>query len=366
MITTVAVFLLSATTSYAKETDVLEAVAKYLGCKYENILLSEKLLPGEAVSDWVAIAVGCAQKPVKTSEYLKGLEEYVTAAYEEEGGLHIIKATEWHRVSLAVIALGGDPTCFGKDSFGEPINLIADGTYDWSMSDSLGLQGLNAWIFALITLDAKCYEVPKDAVYTREDIISEILKGQTEEGGFGLSSDSPDVDITAMAIQALAPYYQNNAEIQGAVDRAVWWLSAQQGEQGDFSSWGSGSAEGTAQVIIALCSLGIDPEMDERFCKNDSSAVDGLLRYQCANGMFRHTLDGEADVMASEQAALAFIALNRLNQNADRIYDMMSINVSEEVIEDSGFPVWVPITIGVASAGIAVIICGTRGKKKNV
>lgn len=52
------------------------------------------------------------------------------------------------------MALGADPTCFGRNPQGQPIDLIADGTYAWDTTSSLGTQGLNSWIFALITLDA--------------------------------------------------------------------------------------------------------------------------------------------------------------------------------------------------------------------
>lgn len=354
--------------AYASGQEALNAVAKKVGCKYEKILESDQFIPGESISDWIAIAAGCADTPVKTDTYLEGLEKYVSDTYAKEGGLHNVKATEWHRISLAVLALGGDPTNFGVNSFGEPINLIADGTYNWYMSESLGVQGLNGWIFALITLDAKYYEVPQDALYTREDIISEIVKAQTDEGGFGLAGGSPDVDITSMAIQALAPYYDKDINVQGSVDRAVWWLSAQQSANGDFASFGSGNSEATAQTIIALCSLGIDPRTDERFIKNDNSALDGLLHYQCENGMFKHEMEGMDDVMATEQAALALIALDRFDQKAERLYDMTYIAIREEVTSnDSGIGMGVVLGIiaVVAAAGAAVIVITKRGKKKS-
>ena len=368
--------LLTATlpmTVLASTEDPLQALAAYAGCDYVDILTSDMVVPGESVSDWIAIATGCSGNPVKRNAYLKGLEDYVTAEYEKNGCLHNIKATEYHRISLAVLALGGDPTCFGKDSAGEPINLIAEGTYGWENSDSLGMQGLNGWIFALITLDAKYYDVPDDAVYTREDILAAILAAQTDEGGFGLSGSAPDVDITAMTLQALAPYYHTGAEVQGSVDRALGWLSAQQNNSGDFTSWGSGSAEGTAQTVIALCSLGIDPRTDARFVKNGNSALDGLLQYRTENGMFRHTLDGEADAMATEQAALALIAVDRLDQNKGRIYDFTEIAVyegnddslkSEGKAESNGWILWVAGGILIAVGVTFVVI--KRGKKKHV
>lgn len=364
-------FAVTPLTVSAEAANPLQALSQKAGCAYEDILKSDLVTPGEAVSDWIAIATGCSGNPVKRNAYLKGLEAYVTKEYAANGGLHNIKATEYHRISLAVLALGGDPTSFGVDGSGNPIDLIADGTYNWSNSDSLGMQGLNGWIFALITLDAKDYEVPTDAVYTREDIIAEILDAQTDEGGFGLSGGSPDVDITAMTLQALAPYYPGDPAVQGSVDRALGWLSAQQNDKGDFTSWGSGTAEGTAQTVIALCSLGIDPRTDERFLKNGSSAMDGLLRYQTPSGMFRHTMDGDEDSMATEQAALALIAVHRLDQKGNRIYDFTEVAVYEGEEETAVEKEPVRTAVWVA-AGVVLIAVGTvavfikRGKKKHV
>lgn len=366
-------FAVTPLTVFAEATDPLQALATKAGCAYEDILTSDLVVPGEAVSDWIAIATGCSGNPVKRNAYLEGLEDYVEKEYSENGGLHSIKATEYHRISLAVLALGGDPTNFGVDGSGNPIDLIADGTYNWSYSDSLGMQGLNGWIFALITLDAKDYQVPADAVYTRENMIEEILDAQTDEGGFGLSGGSPDVDITAMTLQALAPYYPGAPEVQGSVDRALGWLSAQQNDKGDFTSWGSGTAEGTAQTVIALCSLGIDPRTDERFLKNGSSAMDGLLQYQTQSGMFKHTLDGDEDAMATEQAALALIAVQCLDQKGDRIYDFTEVAVykGEEDTAVKKEPVRAAVWVAVA-AGVVLIAVGTvavfikRGKKKHV
>lgn len=129
---------------YGQET--LDALAAGKGYTADTLLGSGMLAAGDSVSDWVAIAAGRAGESGGAANYLKALESYVTKAYKEENGLHRIKATEWHRISLAVLALGGDPTAFGKDAGGKPINLIADGTYNFSAAGSLGAQGLNGWI----------------------------------------------------------------------------------------------------------------------------------------------------------------------------------------------------------------------------
>lgn len=326
---------------------------------FRPLLEEQPLAAGDSVSDWLAIAAG--RDGVRREAYLRELESYVTAMYREKDGLDRIKATEWHRVALAVLAQGGDPRSFGRDKNGRAIDLIAEGTYNWTRSGSLGMQGLNGWIFALITLDSGGFSVPEGAVYTRADMLTAILTAQLEEGGFALSDAAPaDVDITAMALQALAPYCGDETRYGGvtaaeAVDRGVNWLSGQQTENGDFDSWGAPNAESTAQVMIALCSLGIDPETDPRFVKSGGSVPDGLLRYQTANGRFRHVSDGEEDLMATEQSVLALEALERLRAGEGRLYDFQDIApLTPEKTAGSGAALWL---IG----GAAVLVIGTTG-----
>lgn len=84
-----------------------------------------------------------------------------------------------------------------------------------------------------------------------------------------------------MALQALAPYYNTREDVKEAVDKAVNHLSQAQGTDGSY-----GNPEATSQVIVALCTLGIDPDQDDRFIKVGSSLVDGLLMYALEDGSF--------------------------------------------------------------------------------
>ena len=296
------------------------------GEDFRPLLENRPLTAGDSVSDWLAVASGRAglQRP----DYLRDLESYVTSMYRENGGLDRIKATEWHRITLAVQAQGGDPTAFGRDREGKPIDLVAEGTYNWSRSRSLGTQGLNGWIFALITLDS------------------------------GGSAGTADVDITAMALQALAPY-QEDAATAEAIRRGLAWLSGQQTENGDFVSWGDPNAESTAQVLIALCSLGLDPETDPRFIRNGRTLRDGLLSYRTREGLFRHTAEGPEDLMATEQAILALQALDRLRAGQGRLYDLRDIPPAASA-SASPLPWLIAGAAGLAAAGIVIIVIRKR------
>src|SRR5699024_10074836 len=98
-----------------------------------------------------------------------------------------------------------------------------------------------------------------------------------------------DPDITGMAVQALVAYYNDeHPEVKAAVDKALACLSEIQRDDGGFASWGTVNAESCAQVIVALTALGINPDSDPRFIKNDCSVLDALLAFAVDGGGFKH------------------------------------------------------------------------------
>ena len=278
---------------------------------------------GSSAADWYAMAIG--RMGTETGEeYLAALRRYVEERYRTADRLDAKRATEWHRIALTVLALGGDPTAFGTGADGAPINLIADGTYDRARTAPLGAQGVNGYIWALLALDAGHFDVPAGAADTRADMIAAIGEKQLESGGVTLDGKAASVDLTAMTVTALAPYYADTAypSARVAIDRALGYLAARQNAEGDFSSFGQPNAESTAQVLIALCALGIDPTTDERFIKEGHTVTDGLMTYRRANGGFAHIRSGDANSMAGEQTLCALNALERFRAGERAFYDM--------------------------------------------
>lgn len=292
---------------------------------------------GKSSGDWYAIALGRIGCDEDGFSYLAVLKNEIRQRYKAKELLDFQKATEWHRVSLAVLALGGDPTDIGGES---GIDLIKDGVYDRGKIKALGAQGINGPIWGLITLDSMRYNVPDDACDNRKTMISAILSGFCN-GGFSLNGEEPDVDITAMALQALASYYNSeevftyetsNGEsravtVRETVDEAVLWLSQNQNEDGGFSSWGQENSESCSQVILALCALGIDPVNDSRFIKNGKSTLDGLMKFRNKDGGFAHSASAsggaetESNSIAGEQALCALSALYRFRMGLRSFYD---------------------------------------------
>ncbi len=284
---------------------------------------------GSSAADWFVIALARTGVADDYDSYLALLQANVTQRYRTPEKLDAQKATEWHRIAFVVCAAGGDPTQFGTDAAGQPISLLADGVYDRDRTAPLGAQGVNAYIWALIALDAANAEIPGGASATRETIIDAILAAQLSSGGFTLDGKNPDIDVTAMALQAFRTY-QSMPRVAAATARALDYLSQQQNPDGGFTAWGQPNAESTAQVILALCALNIDPGTDARFIENGRSALDGLMCYRTGAGGFAHTVESAAtpNDVASEQALCALCAVYRLRAGLPAFYDFSDARVN--------------------------------------
>ena len=289
--------------------------------------------------DWYTLYMFRAGYESDYAAYGSALEDAVSQKYQENGGLDRVRASEWHRTGLAATACGGDALAFGTNAAGETINLVADGVYDRGKTEDLGAQGINGLTWGLLLLDSRGYSVPAGAADTRETILTRILSAQSAERGFSLSGEGVSADLTAMTLQALAPY-QNSTHVftvtdkatgttvertvSEAIELALGALSACQMENGGFGDDGE-SSESAAQVIIALCALGIDPATDARFVKRGGSVLDALLRFAKPDGGFAHTLEKGADgsnAMAGEQALGALTAYMRFKDGLHSLYDL--------------------------------------------
>ena len=319
-----------------------------LGLEEGDNLLSggELTYAGSSATDWLPIGLSRCGVEDDYDAYLAALQTYVEQKYREPDKLDRVKATEWHRISLAVLACGGDPTHFGKDENGSDINLIADGVDDRGKTVDIGAQGLNGWLWGLITLDSMKYNIPAGSSYTRTEMIKRILSFQLPDDGFNLrfaQGSTADPDITAMAIQALAPYYRNSTfNVKDPVDKALDCLSKLQLDTGDFRSWGTRNSESVSQIIVSLCSIGVDPQNDTRFIKNGINLLDALFYYQQEDGGFAHSYEsdpgnpsaipGESNSIATDQALLALVAVWRQAQGMSILYDFRPGSVSAKIL----------------------------------
>lgn len=243
------------------------------------------------------------------------------------------KHTEYERIILALTALGEDATKF-KGSNGTVYDLVAP-LFDKTASGTYRVseQGNNGTVFALIALDSGSYYKDATGNAAREAWIETLcdnqFKGKVKDGGgaWNIDGDHPgaSVDTTAMAVQALAPYYSTNTTVKAVVDKALEWLSYEYQTTGDY-----GSSEAAAQVIVALSAMKIDAKTDARFQYNGVSVLSNFLSYadETTGGFLHVKVDpvsgkkATANQMASEQAAYTLVAYDRYVKGSNRLYDM--------------------------------------------
>lgn len=310
---------------------ILQETSTYLASKTPQAISA---VGGE----WSVLGLARAGHPVSGNYYEDYYQKAVERVQEEitKARPFGYKITEVQRLAIALTAMGKDATNVGG------VDLV---DYTWNKAKHFpkmpsdqqelgGRQGLNELVFGLITVDLRQSQQPEEATITREQIIDKILtEYRTQDGGFSLSEggEKASVDITAMAVQSLAPYYDSNKQVKQAIDEALAVLSERQLPTGGFVGGEfdttNATSESTAQVIVALSALGINPTEDARFIKGEHNPVSNLLSYYAGNGQFKHLLEGEADMMATEQSHYALVAYKRLLNQQNTLYDMTDVEI---------------------------------------
>ena len=261
-------------------------------------------------SEWEAIGLlvsGGKLSAEKTKE--------MKTAVKQSGG-SFRTATDAARLALLLQISGQDITNI------EGVDLLKS----ICNNKAMGKQGLNGYIFSLLAM-SNANQIPSGTAMTIKSVSNTILAAQNNDGGFPLAIEgASNLDITAMAITALAPY-KNDAKIQAAINKAANYLVARQQGDGTFLSGQVKSSETISQIIIALCSAGIDPDND-RFTKNGKSLMDVLYGFKCNDRTFTHTTGGQPSNIATEQAMLAMQSYIRYFEGKSPIYTYKTLVAS--------------------------------------
>lgn len=314
--------------SYYHVNVVLSDVDAEASNVYEDVLAgAEKLVSSRCEetnplfqNEWEIIDLaryGYTNVPMYET-YYASVEEKV----KETGAIiHKSKVTENERTILALTALGVDCTDVAGYNILEPL-------YDETFVTK---QGINGVVFGLLAIDAANApdSLEEDGTNIREFLVQRILEAELAAGGWAFYGSATDPDMTGMAIQALAPYYDTNTDVKEAVDRALDKLSGMMTDDAGYESWGSVNSESAAQVVTALSALGIDADTDPRFVKNGISVLDNLISFKDeATGGFRHikkdqngNVYGE-NAMATQQGTYALVAYYRYKHGMPALYDM--------------------------------------------
>ena len=221
-----------------------------------------------------------------------GYKESLSAVLKEKDGvLSARKLTENARVALCLSALGEDPHNFSGYDLLKPL----------SDTETVSRQGPAAEAYALLALTAADTSAEETDAY-----LGLLLSSQRPDGGWSvLTSDaSPDPDVTAMVLCALAPYTERE-EISSVVMGGIRALAAVQNEDGSFSSFGAPNAESCAQVLLALSVL---PDGFTNDILETENVLSALLSFAAEDGGFAHIAGGLSSDMSTEQALCALSA----------------------------------------------------------
>lgn len=292
-----------------KQTErYLQKISKYEMSKIQNPQY------GSIGGEWLIIGLARFEKvPSSYVEiYLNNLKEYVKKC---DGVLSTRKYTEYSRVVLALTSLGIDPKNFEGYDLLKPLAEF----------DNINKLGINGPTYALIALDSGDYAIPEPSksyegkVTTRENLVGLLVNAQNDDGGWSYMGGKSDVDVTAMAMQALANYKKQN-NVEKALEKGIEYLSKKQNKSGAYSTSNSENCESTAQVLTAMSMLNISVK-DSRFIKNGNTVLDGLLQFY-SNGAFKHTKDTFVNQMATEQGMYGLVAYYRNLDDDSNLYDM--------------------------------------------
>ena len=289
---------------------VYQTTGDYLASKGTPIV-------GSIGGEWLTIGLARSGRTVPAGYYDNAVAYVKKNINAETNRLDKNKSTDNARLILALTAISKDVTDVGG------YDLLA-GLDDMKY---IKRQGTNGPVWTLIALDSHDY-TPAGSV-TRDQLVETILSLQKDSGAWYINSTNKtdDVDMTAMAIQSLAPYYETNDAVKTAVDKALTWLGTMQKADGSFAEMAgaASSSESTAQVLVALCAMGIDPTADARFAKNSFHVLDGLLTFYTGTAFKHQASDATVDQMATEQSYYALTAYMRLVGGQTALYDMTDV-----------------------------------------
>ena len=326
---------------------VYQTTGDYLASKGTPIV-------GSIGGEWLTIGLARSGRTVPAGYYDNAVAYVKKNINAETDRLDKNKSTDNARLILALTAISKDVTDVGG------YDLLA-GLDDMKY---IKRQGTNGPVWALIALDSHDY-TPAGSV-TRDQLVETILSLQKDSGAWYINSTNKtdDVDMTAMAIQSLAPYYETNDAVKTAVNKALTWLGTMQKADGSFAEMAgaASSSESTAQVLVALCVMGIDPTADARFAKNSFHVLDGLLTFYTGTAFKHQASDATVDQMATEQSYYALTAYMRLVGGQTALYDMTDVACGKHT-----FGAWTVTKAATCTeSGISTRECSVCGTKETM
>lgn len=316
------------------EAEVLSPDIDTVLSKVRSYILSKDTKPDYS-SIWNVI--GLKRSGLYVPESYINLFYSNVIAYCESKDWQITRAkySDYSKLILALTAIGVD----ARNVMGH--NLLAY----LSDYENVSRQGNNGTIWALIALKSNpAYTIPEDSSAKQQNseelMVQKIVEMQCADGGWTLMGNTGDSDMTGMAMQALASYYNKDGyeDVTAAIDKGLAWIEKNQLSSGGFGTMNTETSESVAQIITALCGVGIDCGEDARFIKNGKWPMTGLFQYYMPEGGFMHVAadagnngggaGGIIDGMATEQGLYATVAYRRFLDGETFLYDMSDVAIS--------------------------------------
>lgn len=316
------------------EAEVLSPDIDTVLSKVRSYILSKDTKPDYS-SIWNVI--GLKRSGLYVPESYINLFYSNVIAYCESKDWQITRAkySDYSKLILALTAIGVD----ARNVMGH--NLLAY----LSDYENVSRQGNNGTIWALIALKSNpAYEIPEDPSAVQQNseelLVKKVVGMQCQDGGWTLMGTTGDSDMTGMAMQALASYYNKDGyeDVTAAIDKGLAWIEKNQLSSGGFGTMNTETSESVAQIITALCGVGIDCGEDACFIKNGKWPMTGLFQYYMPEGGFMHVAadagnngggaGGIIDGMATEQGLYATVAYRRFLDGETFLYDMSDVAIS--------------------------------------
>ena len=316
------------------EAEVLSPDIDTVLSKVRSYILSKDTKPDYS-SIWNVI--GLKRSGLYVPESYINLFYSNVIAYCESKDWQITRAkySDYSKLILALTAIGVD----ARNVMGH--NLLAY----LSDYENVSRQGNNGTIWALIALKSNpAYEIPEDPSAVQQNseelLVKKVVGIQCQDGGWTMAEGKGDSDMTGMAMQALASYYNKDGyeDVTAAIDKGLAWIEKNQLSSGGFGTMNTETSESVAQIITALCGVGIDCGEDARFIKNGKWPMTGLFQYYMPEGGFMHVAAGAGnngggaggiiDGMATEQGLYATVAYRRFLDGETFLYDMSDVAIS--------------------------------------
>ena len=244
--------------------------------------------------DWFVIDMGAYANLNPDTQYKlssQAKQNYINSAISYLAGTKL-KDSDIDKKILGLTAIGGDVTQLYRVNSNTPLNAIeilngvTQSSSVWSAPYTLAAYNLK-------NSQTEAYE---------NALVEKMLENQKEDGSW--NEWDTVIDTTANAIVGLS-FYRDREDVAAVIEKGINFLRTKQTESGVIG----GNSNAAAMVIIALASVGINPDTDSRFIKNGNSAIDGLLTFALEdNSGFGYKDNQKVDSLGTEQSFRALIA----------------------------------------------------------